>query len=274
MKTQCKLIKAALVAAITVAGIPAASAQIINESFTGASLPAGWSSSASSGTTFNFATGSGLLMSDTATPVTATNQSIVNAATSGQGRVLYFTDLGTPLSGDFAASMSFTWNNNVAGGGASAVHATPKLYLQLFDAANPLTVVAEGGIFDNSRTVSGQHYALVGGGGSSLSTSGSLSLASSGVNTLNITRTTGIISFSWLDHTSTEVFSYTGSAANNADIGRVGLSYQRLLSSSVTKVGDLNVSNVTLAIPEPSSALLIGVGVAFLALLKRHRRVS
>lgn len=244
---------------------------LLNESFSGSSMPPGWTTSMTAGTQAEYTLGSGITFSD-ANPVASNSTSIVVGTDNTRGTVNFLYTLPTAAY-DFEATMSFTWDQAV--GPFAAKAATPTLYLSLFN--NASVSVVRAGIYDNWRTDVGAYYGIV-NGNTKLTAAGTLPTASGGTNTITIKREGEQISILWLDQTGATVYSHSGTSSLPVNLLYIQVGMLRIDSSGVntTKLGALTIQNVTFeAIPEPGTiSLTAGCGIAFglASLRRRHKK--
>lgn len=251
-----------LLAAICGMSLLNASAQVaINETFQGSSLPSGWTvSGAPAGTKYNYTLSNGILFSD-ADPVAGESTSIVPASANTRGFVTFRYNFPEAIQ-DFTASMSFTWDNTVGitqSGASSANAATPSIYFGLYDASNG--IVTRTGIYDNWASGTGGYAGLLTGSDPVNATNGTAPFVSNGLNTINVTRSNGVISVNWVDGDGNTLLTKTGS--NSTELSYMVLQFGMLRSAANptnTKFGSALVSEVTFnTIPEPGTTSLIGI---------------
>ena len=251
-----------MLAAVSSLSLANASGQIaIHETFDGPSLPAGWTVSVAPVATQHHYTFSGGILFSDADPVADQSTSIIPASANTRGFVTFRYNLPESVQ-DFTASMSFTWDNSVGttqSGVRNSNSATPNLYFGLYDEGNG--IVARSGLYDNWASGTGGYASILTGVAPINATSGTAAAVSNGVNTINISRTNGVININWVDGDGNTLLSQTGS--NTTDLSYLVIQFGMFRSASdptTTKFGSALVSEVTFnAIPEPSSAGLIGI---------------
>lgn len=245
-------------------------AVVLDESFSGADVPTGWTLTAQTRLLYNASFGGSYKISDT-NPVSGYSTALVDT-TNNERRTLALSYSLAPLN-DFEANISFTWSNAVGttqSGSTNSNAATPVMYFTFLDAGN--NIVARAGIYDNWTASLGARTAEIGGSSTS-SGVGTLPASSSGLNTISFLRSGSRIDINWENQLGTSVFSYNGTSAAEITSFQIATSMFRvdnINGLNTAKFGEIAVDQVTIAaIPEPSTLTSILLGAVLLLTISR-----
>jgi hypothetical protein len=246
-----------LVFGLLAAGLTAGASPItvVFDDFDDGALAPAWTVGLENATGWTFVETGSLL---TVTDIAAT---VINSGNGGTSARVILSQSFTPLS-DFTAAAQVAWDS------AGSLSAMQAVGIHLFDSANTLVAGVEYG--DGWVGYAG---ARVWAFGSVRSHSGAGSLPLAGTAALGISRVGSTIDFTW---DASTLFTHTSTAA----IDRVDLIFwhygydgpQGVSFFATESIDSVSIEGTPIAVPEPSTLLLVGSGVAAVVGMRLGRR--